>query len=235
MTYALEPVEPTPEADEVAQWLAWSLVLAFGIWAGWGWLADGVNALTLLLAVVFGLFQVATNILAVKVRELWRRDAWLTGLAAAGAMVATGLLTHESLDHAYAVTQAHGYASADPVLMSWLLLAVPYLEPLLFWINRLLLEPARPARPVAVGLLPLLGLMIFGPQTALAHQAGPQSRPEPSPVTRTLPKREVRATEPARAQAMLMARQGARPIDIHRATGVPHTTCKRWARELMAA
>lgn len=225
--------EPAPEADELAHWLAWSLVVAFGIWAGWGWLADGVNALSLLLAVVFGLFQIATNILAVKVRELAGRGAWITGLAAGAAMVFTGLLTHESLTHAYAVTQAHGYANADPRLMSLLLLAVPYLEPLLFWINRLLLEPAAPARPVTVGLLPLMGALIFGPQ-AMAHETAPQSVHNPRPVTRAIPKREARSLDGARAQAQLLARQGMRPAAIARATGVPHSTCKRWVRQLAA-
>lgn len=228
---AVDPYEPAAEPDEIAHWLAWLLVLAFGVWAGWGWTADGLNPLSGLLAVVFGLFQVATNILAVKVRELWGRGAYLTGIAAAGAMIATGLLTHESLTHAYAVTQAQGYATADPRLMGWLLLAVPYLEPLLFWINRLLLEPKvnRAAAVMGVGVIPFIWALLMGP-TAQAAPAPVVTPPSVSPTVRVLPKREIRETEPSRAQAKLMAKNGARPIEIHRATGVPYATCKRWAR-----
>lgn len=227
--------EPEPQADELAHALAWALVAAFGIWAGWGWVADGINALSLLLAVVFGLFQIATNILAVKVRELWGRGAWLTAFAAATAMVVTGLFTHESLNHAYMVTQAQGYANADPQLMSWLLLVVPYLEPLMFWINRLLLEPKRSSgsRPVAIGLFPLLAAYLFGPGTAVASEPPrPPAMPPtpPTPAVKRLTQVEARYDDPMRAQARLLAQQGQRPAEIHRATGVPLSTCKRWAK-----
>ncbi len=224
-----------PESDDLAQALAWAIVAAFGVWAGWGWLADGVNALSLLLAVVFGLFQVATNILAVKVRELAAREAWITMIAAAVAMVVTGLFTHESLTHAYAVTQEKGYASADPELMGWLLLAVPYLEPLFFWINRLLTEPPveRTRLVTQVGLLPALAVLLFGPQALAAQPAPPAVRAptEPRPVTQTLPRATVtRLADPRRVEARLLLEQGKTPYSVHKATGVPLSTLKGWAK-----
>lgn len=227
-------LEPEREPDELAQWLAWAFVAAFGVWAAWGWLADGVNALSLLLAVVFGLFQIATNILAVKVRELWAREAYLTGIAAAGFMVVTGLLTHESLVHAYSVAVAKGYANADPVLMSWLLLVVPYLEPLMFWINKLLTEPAKaaPVRAHRVGMIPALAALLFGPAAAPALAQDTSPRVEPGQVVRQIPRAQARSeADPRRIQAKLLLRQGKRPVDVHTATGVPYSTVKRWAKE----
>jgi len=240
MSYA-DTFEPEPEVDELVQivggLLPWAIVAAFCIWAGWAWLADGVNALSLLLAVVFGLFQIVTNVLAVWIRALSQRNAWVTTTFALGAMVITGLMTHESLDHAYAVTQAKGYATADPQLMSWLLLAVPYLEPLMFWIRRLLSEPKPTAQPNArkVGILTALWFALFGTGgPALASELPRHPEPEPAPgknVVRMVRKAEHRnLDEPARAQARLMARQGMKPKAIFEATGVPLSTCKRWAR-----
>lgn len=244
MSFAAEVRETEPEADELIQWVAhrlpWAIVGAFGVWAAWGWLADGVNALSLLLAVVFGLFQVATNILAVHVRALAHRGAWLTCLGAAGFMVATGLLTHEGLVHAYAEAQERNYASADPELMSWLLLVVPYLEPLMFWINRLLTEPARSksSRP-ARGLIPWLIALIVGPGSvspSLAHEPPmiPPSEPsEPRQVSQRLTKAHARNLhDPQRAQARLMLRGGSHPRDVHAATQVPISTLKRWKTEI---
>jgi hypothetical protein len=220
--------EPAQEPDELASWLAWAIVAAFAIWAGWGWLNDGMTALSLLLAVVFGLFQVATNILAVKVRELARRGAFLTMLAAFAAMIATGLLTHESLNHAYAEAVEDGHVTADAELMSWLLLGVPFLEPLLFWINKLLTEPAHTA-PAGLGLIPTLMIILFGPSAVAQPPQTPPPRTDP--VVRTLPKPQARnLDEPARAQAKLLASQGMKAGDIHRATGVPLATCKRWVK-----
>lgn len=231
MSYA-DTFEPEPEADELAQWVAWAFVAAFGLWAAWGWLADEVNALSLLLAVVFGLFQIATNILAVKVRELAGRGAWLTATAALGFMIATGLLTHESLNHAYSVTQAKGYATADPALMSWLLLVVPYLEPMLFWINRILVEPTHPKRAANVGVFTALTIWLFGAGSAAALPVQSNVVPmrEHPPAAKRITKNEVRSTEPKRAEAKLLAQQGVKPGDIHKATGVPLSTCKRWAK-----
>lgn len=222
--------EPAREPDDLAAFVAWAILGAFGAWAAWGWLCDGVNALTLLLAVVFGLFQIATNILAVKVRELASRGAFVTMTAAFVAMIATGLLTHESLNHAYAVTQRVGIATADPRLMSWLLLMVPYLEPLMFWINRLLTEPERPQRPIlAMGLFPLLALLLFGPGRAEADEPPPP----PKPITEVMPKAaHKRITDPVRAQADLLLRQGMGPTAVQRATGLSLSTVKRMARAL---
>lgn len=230
---SVDTFEPSPESDDVSTSLAWAFVVAFGIWAAWGWLADGVNALSLLLAVVFGLFQIATNILAVKVRELWARQAYLTGIAAGAMMVMTGLLTHESLVHAYAEAQARDYANADPVLMGWLLLVVPYLEPLMFWINKLLTEPvARPARAVRVGVIPALLALLFGPGAAPAAAQDVTPRIEPRSVVRQMPRAQARSeADPSRIQAKLLLRQGKRPVEVHAATGVPYSTVKRWAKE----
>ena len=220
--------------------LGWAFVAAFGAWAAWGWLADGVNALTLLLAVVFGLFQIATNILAVKVRELWSRGAHLTALAAGAAMIVSGLLTHESLVHAYNVALAKGYVSADPRLMSYLLLVVPYLEPLMFWISKLLTEPPQEARKgtvATVGVWGALMILLFGPGAMAAEPPKPPVEPpRASPVVRALPKAEARnLVEPNRARAMLLVRQGMKPKAVSEATGVPMSTVKKWRAKTFAS
>jgi hypothetical protein len=199
-----------------------------------------VNALSLLLAAVFGLFQVATNILAVKVRQLAGRGAYPTALAAAVFMVATGLLTHESLNHAYLITQREGYANADPELMSWLLLIVPYLEPLLFWINRVLSEPDNRRQAVqmgGVGVLTALWLYLFSTGNALAAPVhnGPAFEPQSRPVTKVRSPRQAKADEPERVQAKLLARQGMKARRIHEATGVPLSTCKLYIRQALEA
>lgn len=220
----------SPSEDDLIKWVAWSIVAAFCVWAAWGWMADGVNPLSCLLAVVFGLFQVATNVLAVKVRQLAQRNAPITMLAAAGAMIVTGLFTHESLTHAYAVTLDKGYVSADPVLMNWLLLAIPYLEPLLFWINRLLSEPPRPARMAQIGLIPALAALLFGPP-AMAAPAAMAAQAKPEPITRQLPRSTVvRLDDPVRVQAKLLIQQGRTPYSVHKQTGVPLSTLKVWAK-----
>jgi hypothetical protein len=224
--------EPISQPDDLAQITAWMIVAAFGLWGAWGWLADGITPLSVLLAVVFGLFQISTNILAVKVRELCGRGAVITGIAAGLAMISTGLLSHKSYLHAYAQAMAAGHVTMDPQIMAWLLIAAPFLEPLLFWIDRLLREP-RPAgrRANRVGVLTALGLWLWAPAQATAMPAIPQ--PGPSPVARPLPKAQARNLQDQdRARARLMIRQGQSPIEVHRLTGVPHSTVKRWAREL---
>lgn len=228
------PYDPPQEPDGLAQALAWAIVGAFAIWAGWGWLADGANWLTVLQAVAFGLFQIATNVLAVKVRELWGRGAFITALAAFAAMLCTGLLTHESLNHAYAEALERGYVSADPALMSALLLGVPFLEPLLFWINRILIEPPQPRR-VTVGLVPMVMLALFGPKAIAAPVPPPMEPPQPTPMARRMPAHNLRQLDdPARAQARLMIRQGMTPYSVHKATNVPLGTLKDWRKRMYA-
>lgn len=230
------PYSPPQEPDALAQTLAWAIVAAFAVWAGWGWLADGVNWLTALQAVAFGLFQIATNVLAVKVRELWGRGAFVTALAAFGAMICTGLLTHESLNHAYAEALERDYVSADPALMSALLLGVPFLEPLLFWINRILIEPPRPkSARTPIGIIPMVMLVLFGPGKAMAVEPPPASPPpQAAPVARRMPAQALRQTDPARAQAKLMLRQGMSAYRVHKLTGVPQATLKDWRRRMYA-
>lgn len=242
MSYAADAYEPAPEGDELARWLAWGFVVAFGLFAAWGWLSAGVNALTLMLGFVFGLFQIATNLLAVKVRELAGRGAWLTCLGALGAMVGSGLLTHESLVHAYGVALEEGYVSADPKLMNWLLLFVPYLEPLMFWINKLLTEPrkVKSERKVKAhqGIFVALWVMLFGPGVA---NAAPATVVSPRAIESQVQGQSRNVVRPRfkndaqRAKALRLIQAGEKAGRVHAETGVPLSTCKLWARQERAA
>lgn len=54
---------------------------------------------------------------------------------------------------------------------------------------------------------------------------------EPKPTSQKMSPAQVRnLSEPDRAQARLLLAQGHGPTDVHRATGVPLSTLKRWAR-----
>lgn len=70
--------------------------------------------------------------------------------------------------------------------------------------------------------------------SAQAHEPGSLSRPtahEPKPTSLKMSPAQVRnISEPDRAQAKLLLAQGKGPAEVHRATGVPLSTLKRWAR-----
>lgn len=55
---------------------------------------------------------------------------------------------------------------------------------------------------------------------------------EPRPMSQQMGQAQVRnLNDPSRATARLMIRQGQGPAAVHKATGVPLSTLKRWARE----
>lgn len=88
-------------------------------------------------------------------------------------------------------------------------------------------------RSISGGLAGSVALAVS--PSAQAHEPGSFSTEpsrEPRPVSLAMSQAQVRnLSDPNRATARLLIQQGQGPAAVHRATGVPLSTLKRWARD----
>lgn len=85
-------------------------------------------------------------------------------------------------------------------------------------------KPRERFRSIAGGLTGAAAIAALSPSMAVAEPVKHQ------PITQRATRSDLLAQEPARAQAKLLLRQGLTAYSVHKATGVPLTTCKRWAK-----
>ncbi len=222
------------------------IVAAYG---AWGWLQAHEPFKAILCLVAQGL----ANGNAVLARRAFAKERPAMGLAALALGVGCGAWSAISLHHAWTLdgSEIHWTMTAFLAL----------LEPVMFWFVeevKLAKKPKTPEELADEALAGLRAAPAHEPKSARAHLrsiAGgltgslavavspsaqahepsrfPTSEPiDPKPMSQRMSRAELRnLTEPNRAEARLMLRQGQGPTAVHRATGVPISTLKRWAKE----
>lgn len=147
---------------------------------------------------------------AIAARRAFAKEKWghgLIGLAFTGGFA---MWSEQGLYHAW----TRDGSDISPYL-TWFLCAS---EPVLFWFTESVQLARKPKTPEEI-----------------AEEALEEARNRPRERFRSIAggltgRSELLAQEPARAQAKLMLRQGQTAYAVHKATGVPLTTCKRWAK-----
>lgn len=205
-----------------------------------GWINAGEIFKALVCLVAQGL---AINA-AIAARRAFDKTKWAHGLIGLALTAGFAMWSEQGLHHAWTAD-----GSTISPFLTWFLCAV---EPVLFWFtesvqfakkpktaeeiadetlaglrNEPKSEPVRNGpnlRTIAGGLTAAAALTV-APSVARAHEP---IRTEPVSLKADRP--TVRnQTEPDRAQARLMLAQGLTPYAVHKATGVPVSTLKRWA------
>lgn len=88
-------------------------------------------------------------------------------------------------------------------------------------------------RSIAGGLTGSMALVAGSGSQAHEPAHYPVHEPrEPKPMSQRMSRAQIRnLADPSRAQAKLLLQQGQGPAEVHRSTGVPLSTLKRWAKE----
>lgn len=242
----------TPEQERY--WLTYFFAVALtgivALYGAWGWLAaDEPEPFKAILCLVA---QGLANGNAVLARRAFAKERPIMAFCALGLGVGCGAWSAISLHHAWTLdgSEIHWAMTAFLAL----------LEPVMFWfveevklakkpvsaeeiadqtLAQMRGEPAQSEpkskaqlRTIVGGLAGSVALAV-SPQ-AQGHEPSRMSHEparEPKPTSQKMSPAQVRnLSEPDRAQARLLLAQGHGPTDVHRATGVPLSTLKRWAR-----
>lgn len=226
-------------------WLTYTFAVGLtAIVAGygaWGWLAGDVaepfKAILCLVA------QGLANGNAVLARRAFSKERPLMALCALGLAFGCGAWSAISLHHAWTL---------DGSEIHWAMTVfLALLEPVMFWfVEEVKLAPApvsasdladqalaehraqsEPGRKRSLRLV--AGGVTGAAALALSPAAAANDQPDPAPRTQRHVNRD---DEPDRAQAKLLLAQGQHSAwRVHKLTGVPLSTCKRWARGEAAA
>jgi hypothetical protein len=191
---------------------------------------------------------------AIAARRAFAKHKLILGIVGLGFTVGFAMWSEQGLHHAWTSD-----GSEISPLLTWFLCAV---EPMLFWFTEEVQHADKPVNPADMAdqvleemrgsVSPALarpgsprvetGRRVKGLAAGLAtsvalaaapaHAVSPGHAMSPEPITRPAGAGHVRTEDPARAQALLMIRQGQMPTAVHTATGVPMSTLKRWRKEL---
>lgn len=215
-----------------------AIVAGYG---AWGWLAgDQPEPFKAILCLVA---QGLANGNAVLARRAFAKERPMMALCALGLAFGCGAWSAISLHHAWTL---------DGSEIHWAMTVfLALLEPVMFWfVEEVKLAPA----PVSASDLADQALAEHRAQTsdtkrrnfrvlaggvtgaaalALSPAAAANDHPDPAPRAQ---RHTARDSEPDRAQAKLLLSQGQHSAyRVHKMTGVPLSTCKRWARGEAAA
>ncbi len=257
MSYA-DAYEPPPPNDWVRPVVVgWALFM--GGFGAWGWIAGNGYGPEGFIAATVSVFSCVVLLNAsVQMRRAGAKKAhratlvWLMALglfgswsgysahhafemSQGGAVQIESLLSIEAAQSAFLLIFFVGSAWIDPWLM-WAVEETERAEPKVE--QKQDGPPAHEPKPkahlrsITGGLAGAVALAMS--PTAQAHGPSPVSHEparEPKPTSQKMSPAQVRnLSEPDRAQARLLLAQGHGPSDVHRATGVPLSTLKRWAR-----
>lgn len=210
--------------------LALSAVVAIYGFMGWFSAGEFFKAIVCLLAQGLAINS------AIAARRAFSKGKPFHGLGGLTFTAGFALWSEQGLHHAWTAD-----GSEISPLLTWFLCIV---EPLLFWFTESVQLARKPktaeeaadealaefrAEPVKrkpnlrtiAGGLGGAAALAFTPAVARAES------PEPDAISMREP---VRNFEPNRAQAKLLLAQGLTPYKVHKSTGVPLSTCKRWAK-----
>lgn len=256
----VEAYEPPPPNDWVRPVVVgWALFM--GAFGAWGWIAergfkdDGFISAAVSIAACLLLLNAS-----VQMRRAGAKKARRATTIWAMALILFGSWSGYSAHHAFEMAQGEpvqltSLMSLEALQSGFLLiffLGSAWIDPLLMWA----VEETERAEPKAVenqsgsqahdepkpkGSRAHLRSIAGGLTGSVALAVAPGSQAhEPSsfptePVQQTSlrmsPAQVRNMDDPSRATARLMLRQGQGPAQVHKATGVPLSTLKRWAKE----
>lgn len=227
-----------PERYWLTYVFAVALTAIVALYGAWGWLAaqqpEPFKAILCLVA------QGLANGNAVLARRALSKDRPTMALGALALGAGCAVWSAISLHHAWTL---------DGSEIHWTMTAfLALLEPIMFWfVEEVRLAPRpqsaadladetlnelrqpgskRPALRTIAGGLTGAAAIALAPVQAEARQPVQQHEP----ATQKQPKATARNNEPQRAQAKLLLAQGLTAWAVHKATNVPLSTCKRWAK-----
>ena len=229
---------PQPERYWLTYTFAVALTAIVALYGAWGWLmADRPEPFKAILCLVA---QGLANGNAVLARRAFSKDR--APMAFVALVLGSGCATFSaiSLHHAWTL---------DGSEIHWAMTAfLALLEPVMFWFVeevKLAREPesaeAMAERTVAAmrgepgqkrpNLRSIAGGLTGAAALALAPGHVQAAEPDQhEPVMQKANRTALRDQEPDRARAKLLLKQGATAYSVHKATGVPLSTVKRWAR-----
>lgn len=237
----------SPERYWLTYFFAVALTAIVALYGAWGWLAaDEPEPFKAVLCLVA---QGLANGNAVLARRAIAKERPLMGLCAFGLGAGCATFSAISLHHAWTL---------DGAEIHWAMTAfLALLEPVMFWFVEEVKFAQKPktaeeiaeatladlrgepkAEPVhkRPNLRTIAGGLTGAAAVALAPSVahGSPSGHEPicsEPMAQKMSRSTARNLEPDRAQAKLLLAQGLTPYAVHKATHVPLSTLKRWARE----
>ena len=242
----IEAYEPPPENGWVRPVVVgWAGFM--GLFGAWGWIA--ANGYTNAGFASAGVSIFACVILlnaSVQLRRAGAKRARRASTIWTLALILFGSWSGYSAHHAFEMTQGGPVAltsllSINALGSGFLLLfflGAAWIDPLLMWAvedTERAKEPEaepEPARPKGRASLRLMAGGLGG-AAALALAPNAARAVEPvyqGPVSEPVNRTSARNREPDRAQAKLMLAQGLTAYSVAKATGVPISTLKRWAK-----
>lgn len=242
----IDAYEPPPKNEWVRPVVVgWAGFM--GAFGAWGWIA--ANGYTNAGFISAGVSLFACMILlnaSVQLRRAGAKRARRAATIWTLALVLFGSWSGYSAHHAFEMTTGGpaditSLLSVNAISSGFLLLfflGAAWIDPLLMWAvedTERAKEPEAEPEPIKPKGRANLRLMAGGLGGAAALALAPnaaramepvQHGPISEPMNRTL----VRNNEPDRAQAKLLLSQGLTAYSVHKATGVPISTLKRWAK-----
>lgn len=214
-----EAYEPPP-SNEVVRPVVVGWALFMGAFGAWGWIAaNGYSAEGFISACVSLFSCVMLLNASVQMRRAGAKEARRAGLVWLMALGLFGSWSGYSAHHAFEMSQGgpvhietiFSLEAAQSAFLLAFFVGSAWLDPWLMWA----VEETERAEP-----------------KAKENQSGSQAHDEPKPTSLKMSPAQARnLSEPDRARAKLLLAQGHGPSDVHRATGVPLSTLKRWAKE----
>ena len=254
-----EAYEPPPPNDWVRPVVVgWAVFM--GGFGAWGWLAANGHSAEGFISACVSLFSCVMLLNAsVQMRRAGAKEAHRAGLIWLMALGLFGAWSGYSAHHAFEMSQGGpvhietmwSLEAAQSAFLLVFFLGSAWIDPWLMWAVEET-ERAEPKpkqnqsgslahdEPKQKGSRAHLRSIAGGltGSVALAMSPGSQAHEpvsvsyEPERVSRSMSQAQVRnLTDSDRAQARLLLRQGQGPSEVHRATGVPLSTLKRWAKE----
>lgn len=231
------PAPDHPERYTATKVFALALSAVVAVYGFMGWF----NAGELFKAVVCLLAQGLAINSAVAARRAFAKGKPAHGFGGLALTAGFAMWSEQGLHHAWT-----GDGSEISPALTWFLCVV---EPVLFWFTesvQLARKPKTSEELADEALAALRGSPEgepakrranlrtiaggLGGAAALAMMPNGAQAIEPTqhePISQRVP---VRNFEPNRAQAKLLLSQGQTPYRVHKQTGVPLSTCKRWAK-----
>lgn len=214
------------------------LTTIVALYGAWGWLAaDEPEPFKAILCLVA---QGLANGNAVLARRAFSKDRPAMALCAVVLGCGCAAFSAVSLHHAWTL---------DGSELHWSMTAfLALLEPIMFWfVEEVKLAPkSKSAEQIADETLAAMraeqpkgrshlrsiagglgGAAAIAIAPGFSHGAEPV---QPQPITQPVNRSTARNIEPDRAQAKMLLSQGLTAYSVHKATGVPLSTCKRWSK-----
>lgn len=247
------PQESAPERYAATKVFAVVLSVIVAVYGFMGWLEDDELFKAILCLVAQGL---AIN-MAIAARRAFAKEKWAHGLGGLALTVGFAFWSEQGLHNAWTMDGSEispvltwFLCGVEPVIF-WFTESVQLAKKPLTpeeiadqELARLRGSQAHSEGSRTKGSRAHLRSIAGGLTGSVALAMGPGSQAhepvsvdhdashEPKPMSQRMSRAQARnLNDPSRATARLMIRQGQGPSVVHRATGVPLSTLKRWARE----